>query len=533
MVQLSVTLRGVPEGLAVAWHLRGRQFEAGDVICELPTSVAGAPTVDLAASNLVVTDDSGPLACEWSSDGEDPVVRRWAARRETVGDVRVAYLAAPVTEAARPATPPLELRAEGGGFSGALKCFLAMPSGPEDLTFEMRWVPPTWAERAWTLVTSLGESHGTEDVITGAGLERLGDIYVMCGNMADRQYGDGDLSTWWLTAPGIDLEAFTARLGATYKAMTAVFGADPSPYRVFMRTNPHRGANSSAHPASFVTAMNPATPLSPAKLYENLAHEVVHEWLHLDGPAADIAWFVEGSADYYSLVVPFREGLLDEDAFVSAVNREARNGYANVRRSLGLAEAIERFFSDFAAHWLPYTRGMFYLADLDARLRRTSGDAICVDDLVREVVRRRASGDRVGIAEWCALAEEHLGGDERSTLDAMVFTGTDRPGEDCFGTRFEKYDLEVPVLDFGFDTVSLVSRRVTNLIPGGIADRAGLREGDLIDLPGHSEIQSLNIDDRLQVEVTRDGTTHALAFPLNEHTAIVPQWRIRRRAERR
>lgn len=149
----------------------------------------------------------------------------------------------------------------------------------------------------WMAVSSLGEGDGREGELAGQGLELLGDIYVMCGDLVDRHHREGQLSVWWLMPPGIDVNAFTSRLGTTYQLMSDAFDASAHPYRVFMRAHPHRGGNASAHPASFVMAMNSADQLDEASVYETLAHELVHEWLHLDGPVEDVTWFVEGAAD--------------------------------------------------------------------------------------------------------------------------------------------------------------------------------------------------------------------------------------------
>jgi predicted metalloprotease with PDZ domain len=130
--------------------------------------------------------------------------------------------------------------------------------------------------------------------------------------------------------------------------------------------------------------------------------------LHLDGPDHEVTWFVEGAADYYSLVLPLRAGILDDDAFLRAINVESRTGYANPQRHLTLQEAQRLFFSDFLAHWLPYTRGMFYLADLDARLKKATSGERSVDDTVRDVARRRRDGERVGIREWCTRVQDIL-----------------------------------------------------------------------------------------------------------------------------
>ncbi len=523
MAHLLVTLTPDPRGLWVTWRLTDVRLAAGEPLGELALSVAGAPT--LPVDDLVVTarDDEGAVPPHRSRvERDDDPWCVWSAGRTTSGPVEVSYLAEPVAEEPRAATPPLELRREGGGLSGALKTFVVLPPGPDDLGFELRW-DSSGADAGWTAVSSLGEADG---VSAGAGLERLGDTYVLCGDLVQRQRR-GELSVWWLTDPGIDVEAFAARLGTTYALMAETFDAPTHPYRVFLRTHPHRGLNGSAHPASFVMALNPAAPLDAASVYETLAHEVVHEWLHLDGAIEDVTWFSEGAADYYSLVVPFRAGLVDEEEFLRAVNDEARECYANPRRGLGVREAQALFFTDFWAHRLPYSRGLFYLADLDARLRRATRDHRGVDDVVRDVVRHRRAGERVGLEEWCERVEGLSGAPELPALDALVLSGTGRPGDGCFGPGFEQETVRVPLLDLGVDASTLVTRRVRGLVPGGAADRAGLREGDLLDLPRFAELLRLEPGAVLEVGVDRGGEKVRAAVPLTGETAPVPQWRSR------
>ena len=361
-------------------------------------------------------------------------------------------------------------------------------------------------------------------------MELLGDTYFMSGELRDHHLREGQLSTWWLTPPGIDVDAFSARVRATYDLMSATFGAPAHPYRVFLRAHPHRGANASAHPASFVMAMNPSKPLDVGSLHETLAHELVHEWLHLDGPDDEKTWFVEGSADYYSLVLPHRAALLDDAAFLEAVNFEARESYANPQRGLSIQQAQQLFFSDFMAHRLPYARGMFYFADLDARLRRETSQRVGVDDLIREVVRDRIAGEHIGIEGWCARVENVMPGPEMPHLSDLVLTGVRLPSEDAFGPQFEMELIEVPIPDFGFDSSTLVTGHVRGLVPGGAADRAGLQEGEDIDLPRYPEIVGLNVGDALDVRVNRGGHASLVTIPLTGETALVPQWRKHRPA---
>lgn len=531
MTHLRVSLADDPRGVAVVWRLDGIAFDAGKTLGQLSTSIAGAPAIDLDDDAVTATDDLGPIplvaGVEEVSDG--PPVRQWRAARSTVGPVEFSYLGEPVSAEPRATTPPLELRREGPGLSGALKCLLVLPPGPDDLAFEVHWRPPSGQDAGdgWMVVSSLGEGLGRDGDLAGAGFELLGDTYVMWGPLADCHHREGDMSTWWLSTPAFDVEAFTTLLGTTYRLMAEAFDAPAHPYRVFLRASPHRGANASAHPASFVMTMNPAAPLDMTGLYSTIAHELVHEWLQLDGPTEEIIWFVEGAADYYSLVLPLRAGLIDEDTFLGEVNIAARLGYASPLRHLSLDQASRLDRSDFRAHRLPYERGMFYLADLDARLREATSGRATVDDVVRHLIQARRAGTQVGLDEWCAYVGQLLGDDERPALDDLVFTGNGRPGPGSFAPTFELKDVSVPVLDLGIDVSTFVTRRVRGVVPGGLADTAGLADGDAVALPSYPEAVALNIDDTLNISIIRDGGTTQVAIPPGNQTTQVPQWRVR------
>jgi hypothetical protein len=524
---LRVSLAHAPRGVLVGWRLDGITFDAGEVLAQLSTSIAGAPTIDLADDAVTATDDLGPIPLTAAVDEvpDDTPVRQWRPTRQTVGPVEVSYLAEPVSAEQRPATPPLELRPEGLGLSGALKCFVLLPPRPQDVTFEVHVEPPPGDSADWRAVSSLGEGLGRDGDLAGTGLERLGDTYLMWGPLTC--YREGDMSMWWLTPPGFDVEGFTTQLGTTYLLMAEAFDAPAHPYRVFLRASPHRGAAASGHPASFVMTTNPRDPLDTKRLYATIAHELVHEWLNLDGPAGEITWFVEGVADYYSLVIPLRAGLIDEDTFLDEVNLAARTGYASPLRHFGLDEASRLYWSDFRAHQLAYVRGMFYLADLDARLREATSGRASVDDVVRQVVEVRRAGAPVGLDDWCSYVGQLLGRDERPVLDDLVFIGDGRPGPGSFAPAFELQDVEVPVLDPGFEVSTFMTGRIAGVVPGGLADAAGLIDGDAVTLPRYPEAVALEVGDTMDVSATRDGRTTHVALPPGTETTRVPQWRVR------
>jgi len=528
MAHLEVILGLVADGVHVRWSLERAELSAGACLGQLAMSIAGAPTIEVDESELTATDEIGsiPLA-ESLVDGRDGDLRVWAVERSTVGTVEVSYVARPVGAPQRPAVPPIDLRREGDGLSGACACFLVLPPAVENISFDLRWEPSAEldTDERWASVCSLGEGAGRDGGLAGADLELLSDTYVMCGDLAAGHYRDGDMSTWWLTPPAFGVEAFTAHLGKTYRLMAEQFEAPAHPYRVFLRASPHQGSAASAHPASFVMTVNPDGPVNERMLYSTVAHELVHEWLHLDGAADEVTWFNEGAADYYSLVIPFREGLIDQPTFLSEVNLAARIGYASPLRELTLDEASRLYDEDFRARRLAYVRGMFYLADLDARLRNASPDGLgSVTEVVTRVLRSQRAGEHIGIEEWCALVADLVSADERPALESFVFGGDGRPGPESFGPTFAMAEIALPVLDVGFDASTFVTRRATGVVAGGAAGRAGVQEGDVLRLPGYSEAVGLNVGDSLKVEISRDGEKIPVSISLRGGTAPVPQW---------
>lgn len=106
--------------------------------------------------------------------------------------------------------------------------------------------------------------------------------------------------------------------------MALAFGAPASPYRVFARASPHRGLSTSAHLASFVMALDPDAPVDEEVLQRTVTHELVHEWVHLDGSADDVTWFNEGAADDFSLALSLRNGLIGKQTHPSPTIRPRR-----------------------------------------------------------------------------------------------------------------------------------------------------------------------------------------------------------------
>ncbi|MFC5827295.1 hypothetical protein [Nonomuraea insulae] len=227
----------------------------------------------------------------------------------------------------------------------------------------------------------------------------------------------GTFSMHWLSEPPFDTAAVAARIERIYEVMCDFFGEPEPGHRVFVRKNPYPGNGGTALPKSFTFGWSEIEPPTVEELASLLAHETAHNWPRLDGEHGDIAWYTEGTAEYYSIVLPYRAGLIDEAVYLGLINERARGYYTNPLQMLSNAAAYELFWQAQRAQRVPYGRSLFYLADLDAKIRAVGDRSL--DDLVLAVLERQRAGAKVGVDAWLALVVAELGEAARADFAAM------------------------------------------------------------------------------------------------------------------
>ena len=116
------------DALAVRWQVILPAGSALDLTA--PITYAGVEGVADRIEAISATDAAGPIAFTTFDDpphpGGFPHFRHWKAERPVAGVVEVAYLARVRTPGGR-GGPPFDLRASGGGLSGAGSGFLLLP----------------------------------------------------------------------------------------------------------------------------------------------------------------------------------------------------------------------------------------------------------------------------------------------------------------------------------------------------------------------------------------------------------------------
>lgn len=432
------------DALAVRWRVILPAGSALDLTA--PITYAGVEGVADRIEAISAIDASGPIAFTTSDDpphpGGFPHFRHWKAERPVAGVVEVAYLARVRTPGGR-GGPPFDLRASGGGLSGAGSGFLLLPRGVQTSHSKLSWdlsdLPAGSGAR-----TSFGEG----DTQVDGPSSRLMQGWYMAGPFG-RYVGAGEsagFSASWLGRAPFDAAAEMAWAAAAYTYLGEAFGyLDPvPPYRVFMRFvdgAPCGGGTALGASFMYARCALPAgeTAASPR---ETLVHEMVHMWVGgIEGPQGVISWFTEGLTTHYTRLMMLRGELDSVAAYGAHINHSAQALYGLAAQDLSAQEIVAVGFADGDIRHIPYHRGAFYFADLDARIREQSGGTRTLDTVLRPMFEARQAGQTFDHAAWIALIGAEIGPGAREEFEARILRGEAfAPHPNAFGPCFTRRD---------------------------------------------------------------------------------------------
>ena len=399
--------------------------------------------------NVRITDDAGTVPFTQTDSTPYPYhFLHYAVQRDITGTVRIAYTVKPrpFCEGDR-CGPYFDLKAEDVGASSAGLSFLPDISGLEG-DISLHWDLSDCPEGASGICT-FGEGdlsyHGT--------LDKLQQSYFIFGMV--NSITDGDFGFHWLTKPSFDVEAIAAYARDLFGRMSQFFRDDGKTYRIFMRKDPYPTSGGTALMRSYMFGWNETQPVSVKDKQNILAHEMVHNWPHLnDNPYGITSWYSEGTAEFFCVMLPFRMGLVSKEDTLKEIQSRTDAYYTNPTRHLENVEAAKICWKDRRAQRLPYGRGFFFLANTDVKIRQATDGQYSIDDVVLDILEKGRKGITLGNEVFLQTVKDLSGVDVTADWETMRTGGHIVPIEGCFDGHFSVTETEVPEADTGTPVTS-------------------------------------------------------------------------------
>ena len=215
-----------------------------------------------------------------------------------------------------------------------------------------------------------------------------------------------------------------------------------------------------------------------------------HNWLpgriHVTNPGETERWmwewFDEGFDEYFARRVLLESKAIDEATFADLLNRDLENIADNPVRNITY-EGAKKTFTDgtfsVAHKKLSYYRGALLASIWNARIVARSGGKRSLSDLLKKMFAEssQTNGELAQDRFYALLREEGI--DAKAEQNRYILRGeTIEPLADALGPHYRLVARQHRLYEAGFRVNdSLNEHQIVGLVPGGPAERAGLREG--------------------------------------------------------
>ncbi|MCX8071652.1 MAG: hypothetical protein N3C12_04270 [Candidatus Binatia bacterium] len=201
-----------------------------------------------------------------------------------------------------------------------------------------------------------------------------------------------------------DREEIFTFLEATFPLLHRLLAGDTARILIIRAPDPMWHGGISGEGSLFLHAKRPVRDPDRTSAY---LHELFHV-LQPFKPAADADWLVEGLAEFYSLELQRRAGLLDERGFKKGLRLFERYGLWNV----DLRRQHDNPATNNSAPLVLYA--------LDQRIQRLTAGKARLDDVLRRLAE---SQSRVDSATFQSTAESVAGASLKRFFERYVFAG--------------------------------------------------------------------------------------------------------------
>ena len=450
--ELRITIKPVSQEdnidhMEITYDFSSVSLEAGDEITSMDICTVSIPGAEPEEVAFRINGRVLPFRSE--DNNPYPYVRRsYIAEADAKGALGITYLVRPRALTGKDVCGPyFDFRLEEGGANTAgISILMNRPSFEGSIALE------------WDLSCM---PAGTEAVCTwGEGnLNRKGNIdlfrhiYYAIGQI--HKVTDGEFGFYWLSRPDFDIQEIADYTRKLFAVMQGFFRDEDPVYRIFIRKDPFPSSGGTALLRSYMLGWTPFQTVSVKEKQNILAHEMVHNWPQIpDEPYGLATWYVEGTAEYYSIMIPLRAGLIDKETALFEIQKRTESYYTNPTRHMENIEAANICWQDRRAQRLAYGRGIFFLANTDAKMKAATQGRYGIDDVVLGILEKERQGNEVSIDTFFELGGTFSGIDIRSDYESMRTGEHFAPLPDSFDACFQVEEVEAAEADTGKPAVS-------------------------------------------------------------------------------
>ena len=433
--------------LAVSYEFDKLLRKKDEELCLADLSVVSIPCAE--PEQVRFTDMFGEIPYTTEDSSTYPYIRRkYLTGRDTNGTVVCTYIVRP-----RMLTPDVicgpyfDLRKEEGGVNAAGLAFLMAVKayrGEISLTWDLSELPEgsrgicTWGE-------------GT--VVKETDLETFRQAYYTVGDV--KSVTENTFGFYWLSPTEFDVQNLAGFTKNLFGIMQEFFKDEDPIYRIFVRKDPFTHSGGTALRRSYMFGWNEAEPVSVSSMQNILAHEMVHNWPSLnDDPYGISSWYSEGTAEFYSIMIPLRAGLITVETALEEIQQRTDTYYTNPTRHMENMEAARICWQDRRAQRIPYGRGIFFLANTDVKIRQATGGKTCIDDVVLAILEMERKGEVLSNELFLKTVKEMAGIDISEDHTIMCNGGHFAPLPDAFDGYFTIEEKNVAEADTGKTVLS-------------------------------------------------------------------------------
>jgi predicted metalloprotease with PDZ domain len=300
---------------------------------------------------------------------------------------------------------------------------------------------------------------------------------------------EGQDEVAWLGYTSFDPRSIAAEVAAFRSASREYFGEKASAQFTLLIVPDSRlpGRFDVARRTQSVLLHVGAGQVYNGPLRVTVSHQLLREWMGsvlYVGPmdpsrSAEAVWFTDGVTRYLARELDFRFGLLSSAEYVAEVEELERIVATSPLASKSNAELAR--VKTPAALALAVARGARHAADVDARIRKKHAGKKSLDQVLRGLyAEARKIGGPLADDSWSRALEAELGPDAAASF-AHVSSGkvlslpSDALGK-CFVPEPRRYEA----FSLGYELDSNATSPRVLVVPGGPAERAGVKSGDRI-----------------------------------------------------